>query len=359
MKRDLPTLVIGASLALILMYFGVVGYLWRQGLFDIPDTESGARVLAAVLALLGGLFAALLTFAGVLLKHSIDERNLALQKEIADRLKLEGKRNLDLREEAEERLKLETKRNLDLKQDAEERLRLETFIHAAGLLATDAAGNAAPKTQQAAALFALAELKHFRFALALLREMWPAGDISPTSACWLIDKCLGSNDQKLQEEAAGILAENAETLTTAAECFDWPQAVTASWPSHLGQNAGFNILGALFRCLCSRPAADWGVTCLNDVILTLAEVRATEKGPSVRGNATLLVNVLLGMVMLEEAGIKLSGGGRLDLTQLASDIDLAEAENEASVQGLEMANKLKEWAKGAEPEGSGSGPPDP
>lgn len=314
MKR-LDAAVIGGSLAIIVTYAGIVVLLWRQGVFDVPDSEEGTKVLAAVLALLGGLFATLLTFAGVLLKHSLDQR-------------------------------------------AEGRLKLETFIQAAQLLATDA-GTKAPPTQQAAALFALADLNHLHFALALLREMWPAGDVSPATACWLIDRCLRSNDRKLQNEAAGILAENAETLTTAAECFDWPRVIDGRWPSHLDQNAGINILDALFRCLCSRPVADWHLGCLNPAIVILAEARGMDKNPSVRGNATLLLNVLLAQVPTELGPIMLEGGGALDWTQLSSDIAAEEETLRTSDQGLQRATKLKEWAKGTEPEPSASRPPDP
>ena len=73
-----------------------------------------------------------------------------------------------------------------------------------GLLATDEGKKTLP-TQQAGALFVLADLKHLSFALELLGEMWGEADISPSAACWLIDKCLRSNDEKLQEEAAAIL----------------------------------------------------------------------------------------------------------------------------------------------------------
>lgn len=333
MKRDLPTLVIGASLALILMYFGVVGYLWRQGLFDIPDTESGARVLAAVLALLGGLFAALLTFAGVLLKHSIDERNLALQKEIADRLKLEG-------------------------EEAEERLKLDTFIRAAGLLATDA-GTPAPKTQQAAALFALADLNHLRFMLALLREMWPAGAISPTSACWLVNECLLGEDANIQMEAAGILKENAKSLTASAECMDFPEVASGSWPTSLPLYAAQSVLVALFRAIHSRPARKWSTLCLNGAALTLVEAIRNEEDAGVRHMARLLLNILLTRPPVKPNKVLLLPNEKLDLAKISSKTDLEEAKRDAPVQGLEMANQLEEWAKGTEPEPSASGAPDP
>lgn len=320
-RVSVPGLFWGTALVLVVAYAGFVLLLWRVGVFDFPETDPAAEVLAAVIGLLGALFAAILTFAGVLLKHSVDERNLAL------------------------------------KEEAEERLRLETFIQAAQLLATDT-GTKAPPTQQAAALFALADLNHLQFALALLREMWREGAVSPTSACWLIDRCFRSNDHDLQELAAEVLWENARTLTTSAECFDWPQVIFKSWPSHLGQSAGFSILRALFRCLYSRPATAWQLGCLADAIVMLAEARGTDESVLVRSDATLLLDVLRGQLR-KGMRLFLAGGGMLDLEQLYSESDLQEATGNASVQGREMANELREWAKGTAPAPSASRPPDP
>ncbi len=303
-KLDIVTpLIAVASVAVIAIYMGIVAHLWRQGLFDLPEDEAGARVLAAVLALLGGLFAALLTFAGALLKYSLDAR-------------------------------------------AEDRLRLDTFIQAAGLLATDA-GAPAPKTQQAAALFTLIHLNHLQFALTLLREMWPSESVSPSTAVWLIDKCLSSKDQNLQWEAANILTENAEILSTPGGCFHWPQVIEDNWPSNLGLDAAQAIMHALYRCLRSRPVADWDVTCLNQVIVNLVETRSKEKDLRVRSTATLFLSVLLRNKGVKKGdAIALAEGRTLDLTDLASEIDQAitEAKATASRQAVDRATKLEQWA---------------
>ena len=59
------------------------------GVFRVTRDSSVTQVLTAVFALLGGLFAAILTFIGVLVKNSLDTRTLQLAQETEDRLTLE------------------------------------------------------------------------------------------------------------------------------------------------------------------------------------------------------------------------------------------------------------------------------
>ncbi len=122
MQLDKSTRWIGGTIAALALTFAAFTLLlWRVGLLDFTGTEARAKVIASALALLGALVASMVTFVGLLLKRSLDERNLAL------------------------------------KQQAEERLRLDTAIHAVGLLSTNS-GVEAPKSQRAGALFALATL---------------------------------------------------------------------------------------------------------------------------------------------------------------------------------------------------------
>ena len=65
-----------AAIALLVAYGGFLVFLREIGAFKFPAEEPAAEVLVAVVGVLGGAFAAILTFFGVLLKHSVDERNL-------------------------------------------------------------------------------------------------------------------------------------------------------------------------------------------------------------------------------------------------------------------------------------------
>lgn len=73
-RVDRITLVI--SVVLLLLFGASVALVWQLGLFDENTRASNAQVIAAALALVGVLVTASLTFAGVLLKHSIDRRTV-------------------------------------------------------------------------------------------------------------------------------------------------------------------------------------------------------------------------------------------------------------------------------------------
>ena len=62
--------IVGTLVGLILAFSGFVVLLSQIELLDLPETDPGAKAFAAVLALLGGVFTAALTFVGVLLKLS-------------------------------------------------------------------------------------------------------------------------------------------------------------------------------------------------------------------------------------------------------------------------------------------------
>ena len=293
--------VIIGSLAVIAVYVGFVMYLWRQEFFEVPDGDAGPEVVAAVVALLGGLFAALLTFAGVMLKHSLDTR-------------------------------------------AEERLKLDTFIRAAGLLATDA-GTPSPPTQQAAALFVLADLGHLNFALALLGEIWKEGEISPSSACWLIDKCLKSEDDILQIDAANTLQANAGDLWKV-ECFAWPEALVDAWPESLPLTARYLILRALLTCLLSRPTHEWRPGCLSTFVVHLARIKNQERDRMLRAGTVLLLDAILssgnlfgpeGVLTLGRETVNLETL-RLEVRELAKDTGLHTYD-----QILETLVELQVW----------------
>ena len=135
--------------AVVGVFVSTLIILWKIGLFDLAATDSGAKVVAAVLALIGVLGTAVITFIGLLFKRSFDVRNSRLQEEI------------------ENRLGMEAKHNQAMQKEAADRLRMETAIQAVGLMSTST-GVEAAKSQQIGALFALASLDQLELALALL-----------------------------------------------------------------------------------------------------------------------------------------------------------------------------------------------
>lgn len=243
------------SLALLALLSGFVVLLWRVGLFDFHQKVSDAKVFAAVLALVGGLFATSLTFAAALLKHSVDVRNLAHERE------------------------------------AEARLRLETSIRAVQLLTDE--GQKATPTRQAGALFVLSSLDQLDFSLALLTEIWPDGDISPTAAIWVIDRALGSDDERIQVEAATLLAKNAARLTSGVRCFEWPACITRNWSNDMHISARERLLEALIKLMASQSADEWEDVCVNTLLVQFNCIRQIDKARYLRSGAAFCLELLL------------------------------------------------------------------
>jgi hypothetical protein len=198
-RHTTPRWVWWSALAIAGLYGLFVLLLWQLGLLNFPSTGNG-QAFAAVLALLGGFFGSSLTFIGLLIKHSIDERNAQLAE-----------------------------RNQQLAEEAERRLTLDSSIRAVDLLST-ADGKPAPPTEQAGALFALAHLEQLPLALTLLNEIWPKGHISTRAATTLIEKGLLAKDEQINRSAADTLARHAHLLPDGAGGIELPAKSTRLGP---------------------------------------------------------------------------------------------------------------------------------
>lgn len=310
-KEQRANLILSFALTcvVLLVYAGSVGLLWWQGVFDVPESEEGARVVAAAIALVGGLFAALLTFVGVLLTYSVDARTV------------------------------------EIKADAENRLKLETFIRAVRLLSTDTGGKTS-RSQHAGTLFALSELHHLPFALALLDEMWPVGDVSSSSACWLIDKCLRSDDKFVQKEAANILVENAEKLTEETEGYELPEILIESWPIDLPIPARQRILVTFALCIKSRPLSQWKDGVLGSLIFRLDRIRREDSDSAIKNGAILFLNVLLNDTRMSKHPSMRLGSETIKMDSLRSEIasSLASAKEWAGQENVNVAGELNAWS---------------
>lgn len=249
------TLILGVGAFLLVLYGGFVVLLWRLGVLDL-DGKTDTEVLAAVLGLLGGLFAASLTFVGALLKHSVDVRTLRLTWE------------------------------------TEARLRLETSIRAVQLLATSD-GRTAPPTQQAGALFTLVRLGQLDLALPLLREIWPRGEISSSAAVSVVDEALRSGDEALQRNGAWIVAANAPRLRDERACWDFPESVSLRWTTDLHVYAREGLLEALIGALVSAAPTDWPRGCTNAFLVQFDAIRKVDDREHLRAGAVLAMHLIL------------------------------------------------------------------
>jgi hypothetical protein len=244
---------------LLLLLVGFVVLLWVVGVFDFQKKAKAgnAQVYAAVLGLLGGLFATSLTFVGALLKHSVDVRTLGQSRE------------------------------------TEERLRLETSIRAVELLTED--GKKASPARQAGALFVLGSLDQLDFALALLGQIWPGKDISPGAAVWVVDRGLMSKDERTQIDAALVLLSNADNLkdTWESSCWEWPQCISYAWTNQIAPAAREVLLDALLKVLASKPKDEWDPSCVNSLLIHFDLIRRIDDKAYIRNGALQCVDLLL------------------------------------------------------------------
>jgi hypothetical protein len=303
-------LLVWVALVLLLLFGGFVGLLWGLGLLDVHGRTSNAQVVAATLALGGGLVATSLTFIGVLLKHSIDERTLRQT------------------------------------ENTEGRLRLETSIRAVELLTEN--GKPATATRQAGALFVLASLNQLDFALALLREIWPKREISPDAALWVVDRALLSGDEMLQVQASQLLYSNANSLSTAGG-YEFPDSVNQKWTNDIPSYARSFVLNAYMEMLLSRPCDDWDLKELTSVVVQFDEIRKVDASSRLRYSAILCLDALLNSRRFGNVSMIIFGlRGEIDIDELRSEVGvlLSEMDDESSYTLSALTDRLRaEWGR--------------
>lgn len=324
--------VFGTLVGLILAFSGFVVLLWQIGLLDLPETDPGAKAFAAVLALLGGLFTAALTFVGVLLKLSSDARTLELKREANDR-------TFQLEQEAGVR-----------QRQAEDRLEMDTCIQAVGLMGT-ASGEEAGNNQKAGALFALANLGQLEFALALLERMWPTQELASSSAIWLVNEGLKHPDANIQFKAAFLLKENSELLKRPTGDFEWPDHLSWQWRPDLNVYARNQIFDALLNCLRSDHPENWSGEARGRFIVFFHRMMSTDKDPWITTGAALTLHVLLGiysqMSIIHYWKDTLKREQPVTITEIRKSVaeKVEEAQRQASFGVAEWVRSLEAWAK--------------
>ena len=131
--------VLRIATLIILALFGFMLFLFhRWGVFSADPSASNTLLLAAIVALAGTMVSSVIALVSVGLRQSRE-------------------------------------------QDAAKDRRVDVSIRAAGLLGEDAS-----RDRKAGALLALANLGEYRFALNLLRELWPEKEVTTDCAAWLV-----------------------------------------------------------------------------------------------------------------------------------------------------------------------------
>lgn len=227
-----------AGLAAVLLATTVWG--WQAK----PTGDAYIKLTLGFIALFGTLLTAVVALIGFLLKDSLDRRTLGLQLEAENR-------------------------RADEAAQAEARLRMDTSLTAVELMGANGEEGGTP-LQRAGALMALANLGHMAFALGLLDELWEGGLVPSTSAVWLIEKCLVSEDGDLEEAAADLLRKHSDRLLLPEGRFLWPDAAFDEKTIELlSPLAVFWSLEALLGCLISRNCDEWDWEYLNEAHVLL------------------------------------------------------------------------------------------
>lgn len=237
-KSNRTTVITIASISALFVLF--VAVLWAVGFFTFSGSDPSSKVVAAALALVGGLVAAVVSIIGIVLKYSIDQRT-------ETRLQIEATRAAADR-------KAESDRASALQTQAEQRLNLEAAIRAVELLGTKDGADTA--LQRAGALFALSSLDQHSLTLDLAAYLLEKKTLEPAMACSLIDAALTRGDEAVKRHAVELLYDNAERMITELDTsaprsiLNWDNSLNSEYVRELA------VL-AMGRILLARPFQVW------------------------------------------------------------------------------------------------------
>ena len=310
----------------VLVFAAFIVLLWKIGFFNFTGTEASSNIVASSIALVGGFFGSLVTFVGIFLKHSIDQRNA------------------DLNQQAEKRLSVESERNNQIKEEGEKRLKLEAAIKAVQLLSTSS-GEEVPPTQRAGVLFALTFLELPELALKMLSQMIPNNLIDPSTACWIINHILELDNRPLQEEAMTILNNYPEKfLLDRGQC-SLPRCIFEDWDTKLSDFVRTKAALAILKILSVRPFSAWNSGVLNTFVATLNNIYENETIQEVKNGVGLCLEKIMrvypesyilhppyGDVFIDDVKVKLS--------RLVKDPNYATYDS-----FIDLSSTLEHWSK--------------
>jgi hypothetical protein len=274
-----------------LIYLVFIISLWKMGFFNFDGTDSDAKVVAASISMVGALFGSVVSIIGLVLKHSMDQRNLEIKKQTEKRLELESHRNNALAVDAEERRKLESIRNNALAVEAEERLKLDTAIRAVGLLSISN-GDPAPETQRVGALFALTSLKRYELATTLTSLLIAENGIDAGSAASVLNRAIGSDKPEDQENAITVFREHLEKFLKPNGSVELPERLY-NWTDELTDYTREWGFLAVTRLMLLRPFSKWRRTQLLALLAVLGLAWTTEQREKIKTAMGVIIKKIL------------------------------------------------------------------
>jgi hypothetical protein len=259
-------LIVIAVAAVVVVFALFVWALWRFGFFDFTGSDPSSKIVAAAFALVGAMFSALVTVVGLVFKHSVDLRSLALQ------------------EQAEARARTESERNSRLAVEAEGRLKLEAAIQAVGLLGRRDGGEP-PPTQMAGVILTLGDLGMYPLAISLADQMLAAGQLHPGTACWLFNEALASDNPDVSNQAAIMTNKHAPKMLLPGGEAVFPAVLMREEYVRLPNEVRQLGVYALIDLVLSRPYREWNHDTVSNVISWLHHVWKTDPDQDVRDGA--------------------------------------------------------------------------
>ena len=334
--------IIGATAGTVLMFGVLIAVFWKLGLFNFTGTDSGAKIIASTLALVGSLIAALVSLIGLFLRQSIEKRNADLKEQAERRLAMESERNNNLQTEAERRLTLESERNSQLQTEAEDRLKQEAAMKAVGLLSSSSGGDV-PGVQRAGVLFTLAHLGLLDLAITLLRPMVENNQIDMNSAVLLINQALESDNESCQFEASDMLKIWSTRFLMPDGRAIWPECVNLSWKPELSIFVRDNTARGLLQLLAARPCNEWQSGDFNSIVCTLYEIWRTDSNDDIKSAVAFCLSKILTAYRKGERLYPPSGD--LDISDLeAKFLKLNLKSDGLSSLYVPIADKFEEWS---------------
>jgi hypothetical protein len=271
----------------MLLALSAIGLFFALTRVDMSDSDTAAKVTAGVVAVVGVLFTGTVGFVGVLLKQSLDARNLEIQRE------------------------------------AETRLTLEAGIKALQLM-DESSQAPTPSTKISGAILIIAELGLLDSAISLVHSLWPLGKVDTASAISVIDAGLSHSKVDIQRSAAALLDRHVDLIAASRteSAAPWPQRLTDAWSPNLDISARERILTAMARYLLARPYTETSQSVISGMMLGFS--RALEDpNEFIRADAALCLVPLLHHFRASEGIVDSAGVGHFFADVRAKHADLS------------------------------------
>lgn len=292
----------------------VVGLLGVTGVLNFSGTDEAAKIVVAVIALVGTLIGTTVTIIGLMFKRSMDARNF------------------------------------NLKSEAEERLKLDTAIKAVELFkgASDSKSSTS-SAESAGALFALSSLGQSHFAISLLDELWPKDLIATPSAVWVINNSLKSTESGAAEVAANSLRANCDRLLDGSGNKWWPTDFVFELPNELSDYARLAIQNARIRSMLSADYDYWDQSSLNVDFVALTYTFREDSSPGIRQSAAAFLSMLLQTYNPNDGYVMNLPSGHLAIEEVRAEIKEAYGSSFRAIsdQSQNLVEQLDKWVKRA------------